>query len=169
MQDKPIQKIKKMKSMGELYEYLKSFPMIGSFLAYQFAIDINYSQICDYSENDFVIAGPGSIRGIKKCFLNITNNYEDIIKRVQMNQDDELKKRNLVFQKIGTRKLQLIDIQNLFCEIDKYTREANTSSGDKKRIKQKYRENTDEIKYVFPKKWQLDFYKKDVQKYAKDD
>ena len=69
MQDKPIQKIKKMKSMGELYEYLKSFPMIGSFLTYQFAIDINYSQICDYSENDFVIAGPGSIRGIKKCFF----------------------------------------------------------------------------------------------------
>lgn len=163
MQDKPIHKINKMKSMEELYEYLKSFPMIGSFLAYQFAIDINYSQICNFSENDFVVAGPGAIRGIKKCFLNTTSsNYEDIIKMVQMNQDEEFKKRNLVFQKIGHRELQLIDIQNLFCEIDKYTREANASNGDKKRIKQKYRENINEIKYTFPNKWQLDIYKRDA-------
>ena len=41
-------------------------PLIGNFMAYQLAIDLNYSDVFNFDENDFTIAGPGALRGIKK-------------------------------------------------------------------------------------------------------
>ena len=38
---------------------------IGDFLAYQYTIDFNYSPYLNFSENSFVKAGIGAIRGIK--------------------------------------------------------------------------------------------------------
>lgn len=37
-------------------------------LAYQYATDINYNEIVDFDEDEFVAAGPGAIDGVKKCF-----------------------------------------------------------------------------------------------------
>lgn len=41
---------------------------MGKFLAFQYAIDINYSELCDFSEMDYVVAGPGAHSGISKIF-----------------------------------------------------------------------------------------------------
>ena len=71
MQTGIAKKIAKAKSLTELYEILLSYPTLGSFLAYQFAIDINYSELCDFSEMSFVIAGPGAKNGIVKCFKDL--------------------------------------------------------------------------------------------------
>ena len=35
--------------MKQAFEILRSYPMIGDFLAYQFVTDLNYSEICDFS------------------------------------------------------------------------------------------------------------------------
>lgn len=48
--------------------------ILGSFLAYQYTIDMNYSPYINFSENDFVKAGIGAIRGIKKCFYAMETN-----------------------------------------------------------------------------------------------
>jgi len=107
--------IAKAKSLKELYEILLSYPTLGSFLAYQFAIDINYSELCDFSEMSFVIPGPGAKNGIRKCFGELgAYEYEDIIKYVAEKQDEEFEKRGLDFKNLFGRKLQLIDCQNLF-------------------------------------------------------
>lgn len=153
-------KIAKAKTFQELYQALLSYPTMGHFLAFQFAIDINYSELCDFSEMSFVVAGPGAQNGIQKCFGDLKGyTYEDIIKFVADNQEREFEKRGLKFKTLFGRRLQLIDCQNLFCETDKYARVVYPGicgTNNRKRIKQQY-VNTDrgEIKYFYPPKWGL--------------
>ncbi len=158
MQTKLSIKIAKAKSLKELYEILLSYPTLGSFLAFQFAIDINYSDLCDFSEMSFVVAGPGAKNGIQKCFGDLKGfKYEDIIKYVSERQEEEFDKRNLKFKSLFGRRLQLIDCQNLFCETDKYARVAYPEIcglNDRKRIKQQYvNRNLEKIDYFYPPKW----------------
>lgn len=154
------QKIAKAKNLEELYNILLGYPTLGSFLAFQFAIDINYSELCDFDEMSFVVAGPGAKNGIKKCFSDLKGySYEDIIRYVTDKQDEEFEKRGLVFKSLFGRKLQLIDCQNLFCEIDKYSRIMHPDFcgvDGRKRIKQQYK-NLDlpKIDYFYPPKWGL--------------
>lgn len=152
--------IAKAKSLEELYELLLSFPSLGPFLAFQYSIDINYSELCDFSEMSFVVAGPGAKNGIHKCFGDISgNSYEDIIRFVAERQDEEFGKRNICFKSLNGRRLQLIDCQNLFCETDKYARVACpeiNGLNDRKRIKQQYVDrHLDDIVFFYPPKWNI--------------
>lgn len=158
MQTGIAKEIAKAKSLKELYEILLSYPTIGSFLAYQFAIDINYSELCDFSEMSFVVAGPGAKNGIIKCFKDLKGlKYEDIIKYVTERQEEEFEKRGLKFKTLFGRKLQMIDCQNVFCETDKYARIAHPDIcglNDRRRIKQQYvNRNLENIVYFYPPKW----------------
>jgi len=54
----------------EVYERLLRYPGLGPFLAFQYAIDLNYSDLLDFDEDDFVVAGPGALDGISKCFVS---------------------------------------------------------------------------------------------------
>lgn len=158
MKDKLPLKIAQSKSLEELYKYLLEYPMIGSFLAFQYAIDLNYSEICDFNEMSFVIAGPGAKSGIEKCFKDVTINYEYFIKYVADNQEEEFKKRELDFKTLFGRPLQLIDCQNLFCETDKYSRVLYPEVGSKQsrtRIKQLFKPKKDKIELFLPPKWGL--------------
>lgn len=159
MNDKIASNITRCKSMEEVYELFLSYPMIGSFLAYQYATDINYSTITNFSEMEFVMAGPGAQSGIRKCFVGVGEaDFNNIIKAVCYNQDSEFSRLGLNFIKLRGRPLQLIDCQNLFCEFDKYSRVAfpkKEETTGRKRIKQKFKINREEIKFVYPEKWHL--------------
>lgn len=154
MNDRPIEKIRVMKSLEDLYLFFLKFPTIGNFLAYQYSIDINYSHLCNFSEMDFIVPGPGAIRGIKKCFKNVSkSDLSSIIEYVTKNQKNEFEKRGFDFPFINGRMLHLVDIQNLFCEIDKYSRQLpkfNTNNG---RIKQKFKPKKEPLTLYMPKKW----------------
>ena len=156
--DKIQDKIEDIKSMQELFDMLKSYPLIGDFMAYQLATDINYSNITNFSEDSFTIAGPGAKRGINKYFKGLgKNSYEDVIKYMYSVQENEFKRLGLSFKYLGNRKLQLIDIQNLFCELDKYLREARPEiKSNRVKIKKKYTPNINKIEYTFPPKWKLE-------------
>jgi len=155
--DESYLKIIKSKSMEEAFNIIKSYPLIGNFMAYQLVTDINYSDIVDWSEMDFTIAGPGSERGIKKCFESIMGyTKEDIIKYMCKNQDKEFKRLGLNFIRIGNRPLQYIDCQNIFCELDKYCRQALPDlKSNRTKIKKKYVSKHDKIEYIYPKKWNI--------------
>lgn len=153
------QKICSCNSMKDVYIIFKSCPTIGNFLAYQYAIDINYSLLTDFDENNFVMAGPGAHSGILKCFDN-PHGYsdEDIIKMVTDVQSDEFKRLNINFQNLWGRDLKLIDCQNLFCETDKYARVAHpelSTGSNRTRIKQKFAPTANKIDYFFPPKWNI--------------
>ena len=81
MKDGFVGKVIDCNKMENLYALLMSYPTIGDFLAYQYATDINYSSITNFSEMEFVKAGPGAVDGIRKCFTS-TGGYtnEDIIR-----------------------------------------------------------------------------------------
>lgn len=157
MYDRVPAKISECKSMGKAFDILRSYPTIGDFLAYQYITDINYSICTDFSEMEFVVPGPGAKGGIHKCFSDLGGLTEnEIIKVVTERQEIEFKKRGIKFTNLFGRPLQLIDCQNLFCEVDKYSREKHpyfTCSTGRKKIKQKFQMNPTTINYMFPPKW----------------
>ncbi len=157
-----LEGIQSCKTLESVYSLLRDLPTIGNFLAYQYAIDINYSELTDFSEMDFVMPGPGAKDGIKKCFASYGDYSEaDIIRWVTDNQEKEFKRLDLDFRNLGGRPLQLIDCQNLFCETDKYARVAHpeiSGYSDRSRIKQIYKSSVGEIEYFYPPKWRLNVF-----------
>lgn len=147
------------KSMQEVFETLRSYPMIGDFLAYQYATDINYSTLTDFQETSFVVPGPGAKDGIRKCFSDLGGLSEvDIIKLMTDRQEMEFDRLGIDFKTLWGRPLQLIDCQNLFCEVDKYARVAHPEySGltGRVKIKQKFCPIPEPINYFYPPKWQI--------------
>ena len=157
VEDKMQNKIIKCKTMEEGFNIIRSYPLIGNFMAYQLVTDINYSEVVNWREDEFTIAGPGSLRGIKKCFIDKGNmSNEDIIRYMFNHQDEEFKRLNLNFKKLGNRPLQLIDCQNIFCELDKYCRQAIPSlKSNRTKIKKKYTPKKQKINYLYPPKWNI--------------
>lgn len=159
LKDKVPHRIGESKSMQMAFDILRSYPMVGDFLAYQFVIDINYSNLMNFSEDMFVVPGPGCRDGIRKCFYDLGHlNEAEIIKLMVDRQAEEFNRLGLAFKTLWGRPLKLIDCQNVFCEVDKYSRIAHPQfkgiSG-RNRIKQKYRPNLKSIHYWFPPKWKI--------------
>ena len=159
MADETPRRIANASSMQQAFEILRSYPTIGSFLAYQFVTDLNYSEMVDFSEMEFVIPGPGAIDGIHKCFADLGGlNEIDIIELVTDRQEVEFERLGLKFRTLGSRFLQLIDCQNLFCEVSKYARLKHPEVdgiSKRKRIKQIYRPLEKPIEYWYPPKWNI--------------
>jgi hypothetical protein len=159
MQEGTFRQVRSARSMEDAFRILRAQPMLGDFLAYQFITDINYSSICNFSEDEFVVAGPGARDGIRKCFPDMPMQLAtEAIKAVCAAQTQEFDGRGLSFRTLWGRPLQLIDCQNLFCEVDKYSRIAHPEilglSG-RTRIKQQFRISGELAKPFFPPKWGL--------------
>ncbi|MGD8782640.1 MAG: putative DNA base hypermodification protein [Ignavibacteria bacterium] len=153
-----FKEIIKAKSLEEVYKLLRDCSFLGDFLAYQYTIDINYSPVINFSENSFVKAGIGAQRGIKKCFkLDTNESYEDLIVYTYDNFDKYQQKFGYKnFRNLFGRNPTLIDIQNCFCETDKYLRaKVPELQIDNTRIKQKYKKTDKNLDLYFPPKWGL--------------
>jgi hypothetical protein len=148
-------------SLASVYKMILAYPGLGPFLAFQYAIDLNYSTLLDFSEADFVVAGPGALDGISKCFHDgKTLDPTEVIFAMTDRQDHEFARLGLDFGGLFGRRLQPIDCQNLFCEISKYARLAHpeiAGISGRTRIKQQYRmKSPDPVETpFFPPKWGL--------------
>lgn len=147
-----------MTTMSKGYDLMLSAPSLGPFLAYQFITDINYSSLTSFSEMEFVVAGPGAHDGISKCFETTDGvSAEEIIKYMAENQSAYFSELGHEFNDLWGRPLQLIDCQNLFCEISKYTRVAFPEIqgvAGRTRIKQKYQSSRrSDFSPRYPSKW----------------
>lgn len=152
---KGLRSVLNAKSLAEVYSQLRDYPLIGDFLAYQYAIDFNYSPYLNFDEDSFVKAGIGAVRGIKKCFKSYGDTYEDSIRYTQDHFDAFQDKYGFTaFRPLPGREPKLIDIQNCFCETDKYLRAKmpDLKVGNV-RIKQHYKPSSGRIEYYFPKQW----------------
>lgn len=146
-------------SLEAVYRRLRAIRSFGPFLAFQFTIDLNYSPYINHDENDFVVAGPGALDGIAKCFANPkAAEPSDIIEMMQKRQEIEFERLDIAFSDLWGRPLHLIDCQNLFCEISKYARvrhpELPGTSG-RTRIKQSFRPRAESLHVWYPPKWGL--------------
>lgn len=151
------QKLASAHTMQRGFELLRAYPTIGDFLAYQFVTDVNYSEVTNFSEMDFVIPGPGARDGLRKCFAD-TGGLSDaeLIRLMADRQEQECARLGLEFPSLWGRPLQLIDCQNLFCEVDKYARVAHPEAAGltgRTRIKQKFAAQAQPIEFWYPPKW----------------
>lgn len=151
-------------SLEDLYTTFRKMRIHGDFTAQQFAIDMNYSPLFNFSENDFVITGPGSLKGISwifdgaktKGFDNvgaihwISEHFEE--KMYEFCKETGMKWNPLPWEQVPT----LTNLQNTLCECSKFAKglEMNFSNGKKsERIKHTYKPTRTNIKFVFPPKW----------------
>lgn len=162
MQDGLPAKIERARSLQDVYNLLAPYPGLGPFLAFQFTIDLNYSTLVEFEEDDFVVAGPGALDGIAKCFADVgRRSPADVIFEMVDVQEREFAHRELRFEGLFGRRLKPIDCQNLFCEISKYARVAHpeiVGKGNRTRIKQTYRAGRAPLPLpspTFPPRWAL--------------
>ena len=150
------------RSLEEAYRLFLSYSGLGRFLAFQYVIDLNYSELLNFDESEFVVAGPGALDGLAKCFgRRALENPEKVIHAVAEQQDLEFARLGLNFAGLFGRPLMAIDCQNLFCEISKYARVAHPEvkgASGRTRIKQRYEplRGKQPAQPYFPPKWRLD-------------
>lgn len=160
MDDGLAGRLQRAHSLREVYELIAPYPGLGPFLAFQYAIDLNYSNLLDFDEDDFVVAGPGALDGIAKCFGAMASKVPDVVIHEMVDrQTKEFQRLGLEFNGLFGRRLRPIDCQNLFCEISKFARVAHPNvvgiSG-RTRIKQGYTVSSDALPMqVFPPRWGL--------------
>jgi hypothetical protein len=154
-----VARLQQSRDLHEVFGLLKSYPSLGDFLAFQLAIDLNYTTLIDHDEASFVVAGPGARDGLAKTFGGAEAvPAEALIAHMMHEQESEFARLGLNFRSLWGRPLQLIDCQNLFCEISKYTRVSHPEipglSG-RTRIKQVFRPQGPPTQPWFPPKWGL--------------
>ena len=103
---------------------------------------------------EFVVPGPGALDGIRKCFRGSRRpERTETIRFMMDRQETEFERLGLAFRTLWGRRLQLIDCQNLFCEVDKYSRVAHPEveglSG-RLRIKQRFTPQSSEHAALVP-------------------
>ena len=144
-------------SMEAVYNLLHGYPLLGDFMSYQIAVDLAYTPSIKADENDFTKAGPGARRGITKAFESTAGlSPEQIVHWMVARQDEEFARLGLDFPGLWGRKLHAIDAQGLFCELDKYCREAAPQlKSNRSRIKARFQPNGPLPSFFFPPKWHI--------------
>lgn len=159
LKDELPERLAETRTMQEGFDRLRTYPIVGDFLAYQLITDINYSEITDFNEMDFVVPGPGARDGLAKCFADPGGlNEPELIRFMAERQEREFQRLGVDFLTLWGRRLQLVDCQNLFCEIGKYARVAFPQvpgRSNRKRIKQKFVPTFTPMELFYPPKWKL--------------
>jgi hypothetical protein len=154
---KTIDRIISAKSFTGLIDALKSEPGITFELAYQVAVDLNYSDFIDLNENEAVYPLEKSVLGIRRCFID-PGEYsdQDIIMMMHDRQEQEFKRLEIEFQSLWGRPLYLSDIENIFSEVEHYIRAGHPTK--------KYLSESDKFdpakalfhtEFLFPSKWKM--------------
>jgi hypothetical protein len=151
------QAVAEAKSLHELYEELLSYPLLGPFMAYQLAIDLNYSPLVDFDEDEFTVPGPGALRGIVKCFTDLGGlTKAEVIHWMAANQESECARLDIELPTLFGRRLHAIDCQGLFCETDKYSRVAFPElKSERVKIKARFSQDPRPYALFYPPKWGL--------------
>lgn len=108
-------------TLEEKVNLLRSHDGIGDFIAMQVATDFNYGPLGDDQENDFIVAGPGAVKGAS--YLRPGESPEDTIRRIQFLW--ALSSGPRLFGRIPS----LMDVQNTLCEFSKLVRYLNSPPG----------------------------------------
>jgi len=142
-------------SLEAVYQIYHRCPLYGNFMAYQTAIDVNYSDLINFSENDFTVPGLGAIRGIKKLFTDLGDyTPAEVVLWMVERQDQEFKRLGLRFDGLWGHKIQAIDAQGLFCETDKYCRvRLPELASNRTRIKAHFKPISAPGTVFLPPKW----------------
>lgn len=139
-----VAKLAKAKNQAEAFKVINSVRGLGEFVAYQIFVDLTYIKEFPFSENEFVIAGPGCKIGLDHIFIDRGGmSYEECIfwLRDEINDEDSLfnsdklrkycESHNLPNKEyvpeqlfsdlpLYDRKMNVMSIENCMCELSKY-------------------------------------------------
>ena len=104
-------------SPAERHAALTALPRCGDFLGLQVVTDIGYSDLLPSDEDDFVVPGPGSTKGL--AALGRETRKETAISEIR-SIHAEIRSRVEVDVRGTPRPLSLMDVQNTLCEFSKY-------------------------------------------------
>lgn len=145
IEDGVVDQIKASKNQKEVFNTLCGYDGLGAFLSYQMFVDMTYIEEFPFSENEFTVAGPGCIRGLKYLFDDRDGmSYEECLFWLRENLDrlfvevlgkDWDPKRVFWDLPEEDRCFNVMSLENCFCELSKYIR-AKEGTG---RPRQKYR------------------------------
>ena len=113
--------------MADAFDAINQFPGMGNFNSFQLLIDLSYTPVLNFSEDDFVIAGVGAVQGLKKCFSPpeaVTGLEEVLMRWMRKDQDNQFARLGLTLKGwvTGKREMTLVDIEHTLCEVHKYSR-----------------------------------------------
>lgn len=145
------------RTLSAMFDSLCRWPMIGTFMGYQLAIDLNYTPHLAFSEDSFTVPGPGALRGLRKVFQDFGGlTPQAMIMEMVRRQDAEFERLGIEWRGLFGRRLHAIDCQNLFCEVDKYSRVAFPQlASNRTRIKQTFVPSASQLSLFYPPKWDI--------------
>ena len=109
----------------DVIEALKTFNGIGDFLSYQMFVDLTYLPEFPWSENEFVVSGPGCIAGLSELFEDRGGlNYDELLFWLRDNCPitPEMCSQLMVDLPEHDRHMNIMSLENCMCELSKYIR-----------------------------------------------
>lgn len=148
-------RIRAARTLRDVYEELLTWPLLGPFMAYQLAIDLNYTELTDFNEDEFTVPGPGALRGLAKVFEDLGDLAPpDAVRWLVDEQHEVAEKLEITPPTLFSRPLKAIDCQNLLCEVDKYSRVRFPElRSNRSRIKQRFVADLTPIRLFYPPRW----------------
>lgn len=132
----------------DVFLLLSSMSGIGDFLAYQIFVDFTYIEEFPFSENEFVVAGTGCIKGLNELFSDRNGmTYEECLFWLRDNwkalnekfipdpKDRFIPERDMKDLPEYDRVMNVMSLENCFCEFSKYVRASLGTGRPRKKYK----------------------------------
>ena len=135
---KLVKAIKAAKTPMDVMDALKQLDGVGDFLGYQIFVDFTYLPEFPWSENEFVVSGPGCVWGLSELFEDRGGlSYDELLFWLRDNCPFTQEELDEIMVDLPDydRKMNIMSLENCMCELSKYVR-AKEGTG---RPKNKYR------------------------------
>ncbi|RPD64379.1 hypothetical protein L226DRAFT_506035 [Lentinus tigrinus ALCF2SS1-7] len=126
-EDLPAQ-LQRLHHLKDAHGRISLFPGMGDFMALQLLLDLNMTSHFNYSEDEWVALGPGSLECLRKMFGPEVRGRElDALRYLHRTQHDHFARLYTppkdVPQLAGRpRGMSMVDIEHTLCECEKYSR-----------------------------------------------
>lgn len=117
--------VNKAENPQQVIKALEMFNGIGDFLSYQIFVDLTYLPEFPWSENEFVVSGPGCIAGLSELFTDRDGlSYDELLFWLRDHCPITPKdcKRLMVDLPEEDRYMNIMSLENCMCELSKYVR-----------------------------------------------
>ena len=101
-------------TLEQVYRAMRLMNGVGDFMAWQFALDVDYWHIGGLERRDFVVAGPGARAGLKLLGTGNGRHWDDVIRMLTREAPPELMLDRL--------KVEPSDVEHALCEYSKFHR-----------------------------------------------
>ncbi|KAI0741421.1 hypothetical protein C8Q80DRAFT_1110050 [Daedaleopsis nitida] len=131
-EDLPKQ-LQNLNHLKDAHGHISLFPGMGPFMALQLLLDLNMTAHFNYSEDEWVALGPGSLECLRKMFgPNVRGHELDALRYLHRTQHEHFARLHTPPRDIPKlpgrpRGMSMVDIEHALCECEKYSRAVHPS------------------------------------------